>query len=280
MTNPFDSSGYPMGANPSFADVLRRAGQDAAVPRPVEPGALPAHPHGTTVLALSFADGLVMAGDRRATEGYSIADERTEKVFPADAHSLVSIAGAAGQAVEMVRLFQTELEHYEKVEGESLSLEGKANRLAQMIRGNFGWALQGLIVVPLFGGYDLRRGEGRLFRYDVTGGRWEEFDHHATGSGGQTAKATLKKRWRPGLSRDEAVRAAVEALYDASQEDIATGGIDPIRGIFPTVKVAAAGGVTDVTEDEVRAAFEAIVAERVGTEPLGRTTPGQAEAER
>src|SRR5947207_210629 len=145
-------------------------------------------------------------------EGYSIADEKIEKVFQADDYSAVSIAGAAGQAVEIVRLFQTELEHYEKVEGERLSLEGKANRLAQMIRSNFPMALQGLVVVPLFGGYDERRGEGRLFRYDATGGRWEEDDYQTTGSGGQSAKNSLKKRWRPGLSADEALRVGVEAL--------------------------------------------------------------------
>jgi proteasome beta subunit len=210
-------------------------------------------------LALKFADGAIMAGDRRATEGYSIADERIEKVFPADDMSAVAIAGAAGQATEIVRLFQTELEHYEKVEGDRLSLEGKANRLAQMIRQNFPLALQGLGVVPLFAGYDERRSEGRLFRYDVTGGRWEEADYHSTGSGSLHAKGTLKKRWRPGLSRPDAVRAAVEALYDASQEDVATGGPNPIRGIYPTVKVITAEGVHEVPQEEVREAFEDIV---------------------
>src|SRR5205823_14249707 len=215
-------------------------------------------PHGTTVLALKFTDGVVMAGDRRATEGFNIADERIEKVFPADEYSTVAIAGAAGQATEIVRLFQTELEHYEKVEGDRLSLEGKANRLAQMIRGNFPMALQGLVVVPLFAGYDERRAEGRIFRYDVTGGRWEETDYHSTGSGSLHARGTLKKRWRPGLDRDGAIRAAVEALYDASQEDVATGGPNPLRGIYPTVRTITAAGVVAVPEDEVRQAFEAV----------------------
>jgi proteasome beta subunit len=219
----------------------------------------PGVPHGTTVLALKYIDGVVMAGDRRAVEGFIIADERIEKVFPADDLSAVAIAGAAGQATEIVRLFQTELEHYEKVEGERLSMDGKANRLAQMIRQNFPMALQGLVVVPLFAGYDERRGEGRLFRYDVTGGRWEEADYHSTGSGSLQARATLKKRWRPGLSLEEAVRAAVEALYDASQEDVATGGPNPLRGLYPSVKALSADGVHVVPEDEVRAAFEAIL---------------------
>jgi proteasome beta subunit len=260
----FPGPAYPLGANPSFTDLLRAADPRAMGPAATGAGTAPAGvPHGTTVLAVKYADGVIMAGDRRAVEGFTIADERIEKVFPADDLSAVAIAGAAGQATEMVRLFQTELEHYEKVEGERLSLEGKANRLAQMIRANFPMALQGLIVVPLFAGFDERRGEGRLFRYDATGGRWEEADHHATGSGSIHARGTLKKRWRPSMRRDAAIRAAVEALYDASQEDVATGGPNPLRGIYPTVKTITAQGVVSVPDDEVRAAFESIVAQEV-----------------
>ncbi len=284
MTDPapgFPGPAYPLGANPSFADLLRAAADapDRQAPAPGSQAGLQV-PHGTTVLALKFTDGAIMAGDRRATEGYSIADERIDKVFPADDMSAVAIAGVAGQATEIVRLFQTELEHYEKVEGDRLSLEGKANRLAQMIRGNFPMALQGLVVVPLFAGFDERRGEGRLFRYDVTGGRWEEADYHSTGSGSLHARGTLKKRWRRGLSRQEAVEVAVEALYDASQEDAATGGPNPVRGIYPTVKAITARGVEEVPEDEVRTAFEAIVAsnreagrERGGSQ--AREAPGE-----
>jgi proteasome beta subunit len=258
----FPGPSYPLGANPSFADLLRAANPDlASVPAPAggHGTAAPGIPYGTTVLALRYAHGALMAGDRRATEGYTIADERIDKVFPADDMSAVGIAGAAGQATEIVRLFQTELEHYEKVEGDRLSLEGKANRLAQMIRQNFPMALQGLVVVPLFGGYDERRDEGRLFRYDATGGRWEEENFHATGSGGRAAKGTLKKRWKPGLSRAEAVRAAVESLRDASEEDAATGGPDPVRGIYPSMVVITSEGCSDVPQDEVRAAYEELV---------------------
>ncbi|HEX2267483.1 MAG TPA: proteasome subunit beta, partial [Actinomycetota bacterium] len=229
---------------------------------------------GTTVLAMKFADGVIMAGDRRAVEGFNIADERIEKVFPADDFSAIGIAGAAGQATEIVRLFQTELEHYEKVEGDALSLEGKANRLAQMIRQNFPMALQGLVVVPLFAGFDPRKGEGRLFRYDVTGGRWEEADFHATGSGALHARATLKKRFRPGLDIDAAVRAVVEALYDASQEDVATGGPNVIRGIYPSVRTISADGVVTVPEEQLRAAFEAVLGESHESQPL--RSPSQA----
>jgi proteasome beta subunit len=182
-----------------------------------------------------------------------------EKVFAADDLSVIAIAGAAGQAIEIVKLFQLELEHYEKITGDRLSLEGKANRLAQMIRGNLPMAIQGLVVVPLFGGFDERREEGRIFYYDATGGRWEEDDYHSTGSGGRPARSSLKKRWRPGLDRSEALEVAVEALVDASQEDAATGGPDPTRGIFPTVVVVTAEGAQSVGEDELRGAYERVV---------------------
>ena len=251
----------PFGANASFFDLVRSSGLEPVRNPPADAPAVSA-PHGTTVVALRFADGVVMAGDRRAVEGYAIADSKMDKVFPADDHSAVGIAGVAGQAMELVRLFQTELEHYEKVEGESLSLEGKANRLAQMLRASFPLILQGLVVVPLYAGYDVRRGEGRIFRYDVIGGRYEEIEFQATGSGSQAAKGSLKKRWRPGLDREQGIRAAVEALLDASEEDTATGGPDPVRGIFPTVHVITAEGVTEVPEDDVRTAYEAVLERR------------------
>jgi proteasome beta subunit len=184
------------------------------------------------------------------------------KVFPADDYSAIAIAGAAGMAVELVRLFQLELEHYEKLTGDRLSLEGKANRLAQLIRQNFPLAMQGLVVVPLFGGFDERRDAGRLFYYDATGGRWEEDDYQATGSGSQPAKNSLKKRWREALPRDEAIKAAVEALLDASEDDVATGGPSVYRRIYPTVLAVTASGADEVPEPEVEAAVNAILEER------------------
>jgi proteasome beta subunit len=219
-------------------------------------------PHGTTVLGLKFTDGIVVAGDRRATAGNQIADPKMRKVFAADDYSAIAIAGAAGQAVELVKLFQLELEHYEKITGDRLSLEGKANRLAQMIRGNFPMAVQGLVVVPLFGGFDERRDEGRIFYYDATGGRWEEDDFQTTGSGGLPAKNSLKKRWRSGLSEDEAVRVAVEALIDAAEDDAATGGPDAARRIWPVVMTVTASGAADVTDDRIAAAVDQVWAER------------------
>ena len=262
---PFPYGSQVFGADPSFMNLLREPSTSVppATSQPAQP-TLPM-PHGTTVLALKCEGGVVMAGDRRATEGFSISDEKIEKVFPADDYSAIAIAGAAGQAGEMVKLFQLELEHYEKITGDRLSLEGKANRLAQMIRGNFPMALQGLVVVPLFGGFDDRRGEGRIFYYDATGGRWEEDDYQTTGSGGGPAKNSLKKRWRPGLSREDALRVAVEALIDAAEDDVATGGPDVTRRIFPNVVAVTTEGASDVPENEVAGAVSAVLAEREET---------------
>jgi proteasome beta subunit len=253
-------AGTPFGASPSFLELVRREHPDAV---PSGSGDAPfAIPHGTTVLGLKFAGGIVMAGDRRATAGNIIADSKMRKVFAADDYSAIAIAGAAGQAADLVKLFQLELEHYEKITGDRLSLEGKANRLAQMIRSNFPMALQGLVVVPMFGGFDERKNEGRIFYYDATGGRWEEDDYQTTGSGGQPAKNSLKKRWRPGLTADEALRVAMEALIDAAEDDAATGGPDIARRIWPIAVRVTADGASDVPEDEVIAAVEAVVRER------------------
>jgi proteasome beta subunit len=257
-------AGASFGSNPSFVDLLREARPDelAHLRQSVSAEFAAAVPHGTTVLGLIYADGVLVAGDRRATSGYTIADDTMRKVFAADDYSAIAIAGAAGTAVEMVRLFQLELEHYEKLTGDRLSLEGKANRLAQLIRQNFPLAMQGLVVVPLFGGFDERRDAGRLFYYDATGGRWEEDDYQATGSGSQPAKNSLKKRWRAGLTREEAVRAAVEALLDASEDDVATGGPSVYRRIFPIALAVTASGADEVPEAEVEAAVNAVLEER------------------
>ncbi len=223
---------------------------------------MPGVAHGTTIVALRYEDGVVVAGDRRATEGNVIAHRSIEKVFPADRHSAVAIAGAAGSAVEMVRLFQTQLEHYEKVEGVRLSLEGKANQLGQMVGANLPMAMQGLVVIPLFAGYDLRLGRGRIFTYDVTGGRFEETEFHATGSGGRDAKNTVKLGYRERLGRDDAVELAVEALYEAADEDTATGGPDPLRGIYPIVATVGAEGYSRLEESEVAERFGAVLERR------------------
>jgi proteasome beta subunit len=255
MSLPLFPSGHDPG--PSFSDLVRRT--EGGVPVP-QAGDVPVQlTHGTTIVAIRYADGVVMAGDRRATEGYSIAHRAIEKVFPADRHSGVSIAGAAGPAMEMVRLFQTELEHYEKVEGNALSLEGKANKLAQMIRSNLPAAMQGFVVVPIFAGYDLRRRMGRIYKYDVTGGRYEEADFHSTGSGGRDARTAIKLGYRADLDRAAAIELAIEGLYEAADEDTATGGPDVVRGIYPTVATISAEGFERVAEPEVAERFQTLV---------------------
>jgi proteasome beta subunit len=220
-------------------------------------------PHGTTIVTAAFDGGVVMAGDRRATMGNIIANRDMEKVFAGDEYSAVGIAGTAGIAIELVKLFQVELEHYEKIEGTLLSLEGKANRLASMIRSNLGMAMQGLSVVPLFAGYDLDRRLGRIFSYDVTGGCYEEHDHHSVGSGSLFARGALKKVWRPGLTADEVVSVDIEALYDAADDDSATGGPDVGRRIWPTVGIVDDDGARFVPDDEIAPVVDAIIAARV-----------------
>ncbi|WP_225845704.1 proteasome subunit beta [Streptomyces sp. HPF1205] len=216
-------------------------------------------PHGTTIVAATFEGGVVLAGDRRATMGNVIAQRDIEKVFPADEYSAVAFAGTAGLGVEMVKLFQLELEHYEKIEGATLSLEGKANRLTTMIRGNLGMALQGLAVVPLFAGYDTEREKGRIFSYDVTGGRSEEQGFAATGSGSVYARGALKKLYRPDLSERALVTAIVQALYDAADDDSATGGPDLSRKIFPMVAVITEDGFRRLPDAEVGEIARAVI---------------------
>ncbi|MDD5433867.1 MAG: proteasome subunit beta [Nitrospira sp.] len=219
-------------------------------------------PHGTTVLALKYKDGVVIAGDRRATEGYQISARRVEKVYRCDDYSAIAISGAAGACIEMAKLLQVELEHYEKLEGVSLTTEGKANKLSQMIKGNLPLAMQGLIVIPIFAGYDLRKEEGRIYKYDVTGGRYEETDCYATGSGGKDARSTLKKLFSPGMSEEKAIQLALESLYDASEEDVGTAGPDIVRGIYPTVKVIKKSGIEDVDLVSIESVYKKLIAER------------------
>ena len=262
----------------SFFELARRTG--ATTTGSLSPGTpqrgssaeSPTLTHATTIVALRHVDGVVMAGDRRATAGNVIAHRAMDKVFPADRYSGVSISGVAGVAAEMVKLFQLELEHYEKVEGVTLSLEGKATRLGNMIRSNLPAAMQtGMIVIPIFAGYDLRRRTGRIFNYDITGGRYEETEFHATGSGGTYARSLIKHRWTPGISRDDAVDLALSALFEAADEDSATGGPDVVRKIYPTIATITADGYADVPESEIAERFAALVA-RVGTVGGGGVT--------
>jgi proteasome beta subunit len=256
----------------SFTDFLVTTAPDLLPGRRTLPAVSVAElaPHGTTIVSVTFEGGVLMGGDRRATMGNLISSRDIEKVYAADSWSVIGIAGAAGIAIEMVRLYQVELEHYEKIEGMTMSLDGKANRLAGMIRGNLGAAMQGLAVVPLFAGYDLDAAEGvspgRIFSYDVTGGNYEERGYASVGSGSLFAKNSLKKTWRPGMPADAAIRTVVESLYDAADDDSATGGPDTVRRLFPIVYRVDAEGAVRLTDDEVAAIAEAIVADRSAAE--------------
>jgi proteasome beta subunit len=256
---------YLAPGSSSFADFLGQVSPELLPARRSLPQGSAAElaPHATTIVAATFPHGVVMAGDRRATMGNIIAQRDIQKVFPTDEYSCVGIAGTAGLAVEMVRLFQTELEHYEKIEGSTLSIDGKANRLSALIRNNLGLAMQGLAVVPLFAGYDVRTDQGRIFSYDVTGGRYEETAFHSVGSGSVFARGSLKKLYRDDLSEEECVTAAVQALYDAADDDSATGGPDLTRRIFPVVSVVTADGHRRMADGDVAAIADRVVAGRM-----------------
>ncbi len=219
-------------------------------------------PHATTVLAIKYQQGVVIAGDRRATEGFQIAERRIEKVFKIDEYSAMAIAGAAGPCIEMAKLFQVELEHYEKLEGVQLSCEGKANKLGQMVKANLPMVFQGLVVMPLYVGYDLKRAEGRIFKYDLAGGRYEESDYHAIGSGGKDARNTMREHFRKGLAEPDALKLALLALYNAADDDVGTGGPDLVRGIYPTAKVVSASGITDLSDQQIRGVYDELIATR------------------
>jgi proteasome beta subunit len=267
---------FPQGADPgaSFTELLNRTGHLPA--NPAVDGGTITHTHATTIVAVRYTEGVVMAGDRRATAGNVIAHRTMDKVFPADKYSGVSISGVAGLAAEMVKMFQLELEHYEKVEGAPLSLEGKANRLGNMIRQNLPSAMaSGMVVIPIFAGFDLRRGEGRIYNYDVTGGRYEEMEFHATGSGGIYARGVIKQAWRVGMTRDEAVDLCLSALFEAADEDSATGGPDAIRGIYPSVATITTAGYDRLEDDEVANRFETLLGVRAAR--LGVSAPTVAD---
>ncbi|MGL3807196.1 proteasome subunit beta [Paeniglutamicibacter sp. R2-26] len=248
-----------LGPGPSFLEYLNRDRPDL-LPHTSAPA--PGVPHATTIVALSYAGGIVMAGDRRATMGNVIASRHIEKVFETDRYSVVGIAGAAGLAIDIAKLFQVELEHYEKIEGTLLSLEGKANRLASMIRSNLAMAMQGMSVVPLFAGFDTALETGRIFSFDITGGLYEEVEHHSIGSGSVFARGALKKLWQPRMDAAGAVRVAVEALYDAADDDSATGGPDPVRKLWPVVYTVTEQGAVRVADVVLEAVAAQIIAER------------------
>jgi proteasome beta subunit len=271
---------YLSAGTSSFADFL---GMTSPALLPVRGGGLgagggaaggerPEVPHATTIIAAQCAGGVVMAGDRRATAGSMIAQRDIEKVFRTDDFSAVGISGSAGIGIELARLFQVELEHYEKIEGRALSLEGKANRLAGLVRSNLSAAMQGFVVVPLFAGFDVDREQGRIFSYDPTGGRYEEHRYHSIGSGSIFARGALKKLYSDGLSVEQTVMACMEALYDAADDDSATGGPDIARRLYPMVAVITADGFERLADEQAGEYAQAVVNGRL-TRPDGPVAP-------
>ena len=280
---PFFAPGEDPGA--SFLELLRRTGSEPfAGFAPVSAaeggfGSFEAS-HATTVLAVRSATGVVVAGDRRATSGHLISHRDMRKVFPADSYSAVAIAGAAGPAVQMVRLFQLQLEYYEKIEGKPLSLEGKANQLAEMLRAHLPQAMRGLPVVPIFAGYDPSDGRGRLFQYDVTGGRYEEQDYATAGSGSLHAGTVLKLGFRDDLSEPDALALSVQALWHAADSDSATGGPDPVRGIYPVLAAIGASGFRQLSDADSGAVFAELQADLTGGTSGGAANANPGEAPR
>jgi len=260
----WQAEAYLAAGSSSFSDFLAVAAPEL-LPRGEHAlaGDLPDLVHGTTIVTAVCDGGVVMAGDRRATAGNMIAQRNFEKVFRGDEYSCVGIAGVAGIGVDLVRLFAVELEHYEKLEGRSLSLEGKANKLAGFVKSNLGGAMQGLVAVPLLAGLDEETGTGRIFSFDVTGGKYEEQRFATIGSGSVFARGSLKKLYRDGMSVADVVLVLMQALYDAADDDSATGGPDMSRRIYPVVATVTADGYQRLTEDEAGEYAEAVVTERM-----------------
>ena len=278
-SGPSDHFGFVNTPTSSFAQYVNAVAPDLLPGRQsLPPNAdTSSIPHGTTIVATIYAGGVVMAGDRRVTQGNMIAIRDVEKVFPADEYTAIGFAGAAGFGAELVRLYQVELEHYEKLEGASLSVDGKANRLSMLIRNHLGLAMQGLAVVPLLAAYDQDQQRGRIFSYEVTGGRYEERGYEGVGSGSIFAKNALKKMFVQEASREQAVLACLQALYDAAEEDSATAGPDALRKIYPLVVDVNETGYHQVSQEELGRFVEDILAGRAHR-PDGPVAPVLPEA--
>ncbi len=267
----------------SFSDFLRRQAPDLlpAGSAGLSSAGTAELPHGTTIVALKYPGGVVMAGDRRSTQGNMIAGRDVQKVYVTDEYTATGIAGTAAIAVEFARLYAVELEHYEKLEGVPLTFAGKVNRLAIMVRGNLGAAMQGLLALPLLVAYDIDDPDGehagRIVSFDAAGG-WnvEEEGYQAVGSGSLFAKSSMKKLYAQVADADSALRVAVEALYDAADDDSATGGPDLVRGIYPTAVTIDSEGAVDVAEERIAELAREIIESRTrGGDSAAKTKRGK-----
>ena len=281
--SPFPSPGLPGSAArvdlSSFSEFLRsQAPELLPASRGSEvPGDATGLPHGTTIVALKYPGGVLIAGDRRSTQGNMIAGRDVQKVYITDDYTATGIAGTAALAVEFARLYAVELEHYEKLEGVPMTFAGKVNRLAIMVRSNLGAALQGFVALPLLVGFDVDapdlQAAGRIVTFDAAGG-WhiEEEGYQAVGSGSLFARASMKKLFSAVTDADSALKVAVEALYDAADDDSATGGPDLVRGIFPTAVTIDSGGARDVAEDRIVRLARQVIESRSRVKDFG---PGE-----
>ena len=262
VTEPFGlSPAFLDRGSSSFAEFVQRS-YPQLLATPAGTPEREIAPHGTTIVAVKHSGGVILAGDRRATMGNVIAQRDIDKVFDADDQTAIGIAGSAGIAVELVRLFQVELEHYEKIEGTPLSTEGKANRLGTLLRNNLGLAMQGLAAVPLLAGYDAAQSRGRIFSYDVTGGRYEEHDFYSIGSGSYFARGSLKKLQSIDQTEDQGILVVLQALYDAADDDSATGGPDVTRRIFPSIAVVDHDGFRRIDQERIAESVNRMLAGR------------------
>jgi proteasome beta subunit len=279
-------SGIPAVNQSSFADLLRRQAPDllpAVLSGGAQPGAAGGQlPHGTTIVALKYPGGVLIAGDRRSTQGNMIAGRDVKKVYITDDYTATGIAGTAAIAVEFARLYAVELEHYEKLEGVPLTFAGKVNRLSIMVRGNLAAAMQGLVALPLLAGYDIHAADpenaGRIVSFDAAGG-WniEEEGYQSVGSGSIFAKSSIKKLYSQVSDADSAVRVAVEALYDAADDDSATGGPDLVRGIYPTAVTIGADGAVDVPESRIAELARSVIQSRSRADTFGPDAESRGE---
>ena len=253
---PLFSPAEDPGSN--FTELVRKVG---LLPDSSSWSSLLDVPHAPTCVAMRYTDGVLVAGDRRATSGNWISHRGMEKVVQTDRFSAVAISGAAGPAMDMIKLFTLQLEHYEKMEGRQLSLEGKANQLSMMVRGNLPAAMQGMVVLPLFAGFDPVDQQGRIWDYDATGGRYEEREYVAIGSGGMLAGTVIKVGWKSDLTAESAIDLACRSLWEAADADSATGGPDVLRGVYPIIAVIDQFGWRQISDEVLATVFAGLAEE-------------------
>lgn len=257
-----------MGEGRDFFDLLTSEGYrfPAKALSPSDPAGsgLPFEPtEGTTILALRYRDGVMVAGDRRATAGHTVLYDRADKVIPIDDYSLMAISGSPAMAFEIARILEHSFQYHRRRQLQEMSIEAKLRRLSLLIRDNLPMAVQGIgAVIPIFATYDQEADLGRIYFYDVLGAQFEVADFATTGSGSSAVRGAMyyMNRWGgppfSQLSREDAVGLSLRLLFTASEYDSATGRYESSAGVYPTVKTITSGGQEDIDLDELRALHE------------------------